>query len=78
MKKLIFMLSFISVTSVFAQDLDNYIKLLHSDLSAQKVNLITFNMMFTEKESEIFWKEYKEYEAELKKLGDARLALIKN
>ncbi len=78
MKKILAVFFLLSTTSVFAQDLNNYINLLRSDISAQKVNLITFNMMFTEKESEIFWKEYKEYEAELKKLGDARLALIKN
>jgi hypothetical protein len=77
MKKLIFILSFLGVSSVFAQDLDNYIKLLRSDLNTQKVNIITFNMMFTEQESEIFWKIYKEYDTKLNKLEDDRMKLIK-
>ena len=78
MKKIIAVLFLLSVTSVFAQDLDNYVELMKSDLNADKVNLITFNMMFTEKESETFWPIYKEYEAEVSRLGDARFALIKN
>jgi len=78
MKKIILMLSLISMTSIFAQDLNNYIELLRSDVNKEKVNIITFNMMFTESESEIFWKIYKEYEVELAKLGDARFSLIKD
>jgi hypothetical protein len=78
MKKIILILAFINVTALFAQDLDNYVELMKSDISQDKVNIITFNMMFTEKESEAFWPIYKEYESEVKKLGDARFALIKN
>lgn len=78
MKKIIAVLFLVSMTSVFAQDLNSYIELLRSDVNTEKVNIITFNMNFTEAESEVFWKEYKEYEAELYKLGDARFSLIKN
>jgi len=78
MKKLVFVISLLSMTSIFAQDLDSYIKLLQSDVNAEKVSIITFNMMFTESESKIFWEKYKEYELELTKLGDARFSLIKD
>jgi hypothetical protein len=76
MKKLILVSFFISFTSVFSQDLENYIQLLRSDLNTQKINIITFNMMFTEEESEVFWKTYEEYETKLNKLEGARIALI--
>jgi hypothetical protein len=78
MKKLIFVMSFLSFASVFAQDLENYTKLMKSDIDADKVNIITFNMMFTEKESEIFWPIYKDYDAKIRKLGDVRIAMIKD
>lgn len=71
-------MSFLSMTSIFAQDLNSYIELLRSDVNTEKVTIITFNMMFTESESKIFWKIYKEYEFELSKLGDARFVLIKD
>jgi hypothetical protein len=78
MKKIILILALLNITSVFAQDLENYTKLMNSDIDANKVNIITFNMMFTEKESEIFWPIYKDYDAEVRKLGDVRIAMIKN
>ena len=78
MKKLILIMSLLSMTSIFAQDLNSYIELLRSDVNKEKMNIITFNMMFTESESEIFWEIYKEYELELGKIGNARFALIKD
>ena len=77
MKKIILALFLFSMTSIFSQDLNSYIELLRSDVNTEKVNIITFNMMFTESESKIFWKIYKEYEFELGKLGDARFLIIK-
>ena len=58
MKKIILVLFLLSMTSILAQDLESYTKLLQSNISADKVNIITFNMMFTEKESEKFWPIY--------------------
>jgi hypothetical protein len=78
MKKLLLVLFLLSMTSILAQDLESYTKLLQSNISADKVNIITFNMMFTESESKKFWPIYSEYEAEVKKLGNARFALIKD
>lgn len=78
MRKIFIALFFLSMSSMLAQDLNNYMNLLKSDLSSQKVDIITFNMMFTEKESKTFWPIYKEYEQEMGKLGDARFKIIKD
>ena len=55
-----------------------YAELLRSDLRAQKVAIITEVMQFTEAEDAAFWPVYREYEAELAKINDDRMALIKD
>jgi hypothetical protein len=54
-----------------------YVELLRSDVRAQKVAIITELMAFTEAEDAKFWPVYREYDTELTKLNDDRLALIK-
>ena len=54
-----------------------YTELLRSDLRSQKVAIITDVMQFTEAEDAKFWPVYREYEAELAKVNDDRIALIK-
>ena len=54
-----------------------YAELLRSDLRSQKVAIITEMMQFTDAEDAKFWPVYREYEAELAKLNDERLALIR-
>src|SRR5262245_13356402 len=54
-----------------------YGELLRSDLRSQKIAVITEVMEFTEAEDAKFWPVYREYEAELAKINDDRLALIK-
>lgn len=54
-----------------------YAELLRSDVRAQKSAIITELMEFTESEDAKFWPVYREYEAELAKVNDDRLALIK-
>ena len=54
-----------------------YAELLRSDLRSQKVAIITEVMAFTEAEDAKFWPVYREYEAELAKINDDRIALIK-
>jgi hypothetical protein len=53
-----------------------YAELLRSDLRTQKVAIITQVMGFTETEDAAFWPIYREYDLELSKLGDERVALI--
>jgi len=50
--------------------------LLRSDVRAQKVAIITEVMGFTETENTAFWPIYREYDSEMAKLGDERVAMI--
>jgi hypothetical protein len=84
MKKLIITLFLISITSIFAQDINKqdfnsyYIELLRSDVKTQKKFLVSQTMKFSEEDASIFWPIYKEYEIELDKLGDKRIANIRD
>ena len=60
------------------QNLRAYVELLRSDLRTQKVAIITEMMAFTEAEDAAFWPIYREYELEMSKLGDERVALIQD
>jgi hypothetical protein len=60
------------------RNLRAYAELLRSDLRAQKVAVITEVMEFTEAEDAAFWPVYREYETELAKINDDRMALIKD
>lgn len=57
---------------------ENYIELLRSDINTQRVAIITEAMQFSQEEADIFWPIYKEYEFEGSKLGDKRIAIIKD
>src|SRR5262245_48409593 len=57
-------------------NLSAYTELLRSDVRAEKVAIITEVMGFTDKEDEAFWPIYREYDLEMAKLGDERVALI--
>ena len=63
-----------------SQDLNirAYIELLRSDLRGQKVAVIAEIMGFTEDEAVKFWPIYQEYQAEIAKLTDRKLAGIKD
>ncbi len=54
------------------------IELMRSDLRTEKMGIVTRAMQLTEAQSEQFWPVYKEYEAELIKLNDGRVQLIKD
>jgi hypothetical protein len=53
-----------------------YTELLRSDIRAQKVAIIAGVMQFSEEDDLKFWPIYREYESELAKVNDDRLALI--
>jgi len=56
---------------------DKYIETLRQDLKTNKVALITEAMNLPDSVSAKFWPIYREYDHELSKLGDRRVALIK-
>jgi len=57
-------------------NLTAYAELLRSDLRLQKVAIITEVMGLTPDEDKAFWPIYREYDAEMVKLSDERVALI--
>jgi hypothetical protein len=57
-------------------NLSAYAELLRSDVRTLKVAIITEVMGFTEAEDAAFWPIYREYDAEMTKLGDERVAMI--
>jgi hypothetical protein len=54
-----------------------YIDRIRADVKAEKVEILGAMMQFTPDEASTFWPIYKSYDADLTKLGDQKLALIK-
>jgi hypothetical protein len=59
-----------------ALNLSAYAELLRSDVRAEKVAILTQLMELNEAEDKAFWPIYRDYDNELAKLGDERVALI--
>lgn len=59
------------------QDRERYLELLRSDIRADKVAIVTDVMALNDDQSSKFWPIYREYQAELAELTDARIANIK-
>jgi hypothetical protein len=53
------------------------IKLLREDIRSERKRLVAANMPLTDTEATKFWPIYDQYAAEVSKLGDTRVALIK-
>ena len=60
-----------------ASGTDKDIQLLRQDVRSQKKQIVAANMLLTDAEAEKFWPVYDQYTAEVTKLGDTRVALIK-
>jgi Spy/CpxP family protein refolding chaperone len=56
---------------------DQDIQLLRKDIRSQKKQLIAANLSLTDTEATKFWPIYDQYQAEYTKIGDAKMALIK-
>jgi hypothetical protein len=78
MKKLLIVFALLFAMPVFANDLDDYVQLLKTDLKAQAKDMISKGMQtFTTEESKRFWPIYDAYTRELGNYLDARVELIK-
>jgi hypothetical protein len=75
MRHLLVAAALIISATAFAQD--NSIELLRRDLKADKASLMSANLPMTDAQADIFNPIYREYDLELSKLGDRRLALLK-
>jgi len=60
------------------QNIDAYVALLRQDLQSQGVAIIGQMMQFTPEQASAFWPVYAEYAKELQKIGDIRVANIKD
>jgi len=81
MKKLVLAVSLVVLSFgvvVAADDTDDFIELLRSDLRADKQALVELAMDLNEADANIFWPIYKKYEAERTVLGDRMVKLIKS
>ncbi|HXJ89349.1 MAG TPA: hypothetical protein VMS18_21205 [Candidatus Binatia bacterium] len=77
MKKLLIVLALLFAMPAFADDLDEYIQLLKTDLKAEARDIISKGMQtFTDEEAKRFWPIYESYMAERGKFLDARVAVI--
>src|SRR5262245_35356995 len=54
-----------------------YMELLRTDIRKQKANFLGQVMNFDADQAAKFWPIYKEYDAELSRIGDSKLAMIK-
>ena len=78
MKRLLIVLALLFAMPAFADDLEEYVKLLKTDLKAQARDIISKGMQtFTAEEAKRFWPIYESYMAERDKFLEARVAVIK-
>ena len=68
----------VSVAQNDNQGVDSYIESIRADTRADKVAVIGDVMQLNDREAKIFWPVYRKYEAELVKVNDQRVALIKS
>ena len=59
-------------------NLDEYVKLVRSDVQNQKSQVIGAALELSASEAAAFWPVYKQYEADLMKIGEERFAAIKD
>ena len=57
---------------------DDFVNLLRKDIRSQKKQIIAENMQLSDTEAEKFWPVYDQYAAELSKIYDVKLALLKD
>jgi hypothetical protein len=58
--------------------IDSQIESLRADFRADKVAIITEAMQFNDQDAKAFWPVYRKYEADVTKVNDQRVALIKS
>ena len=78
MKKILICLCLALVPALAsATELDKYVEMLRNDVRTAKVRLITEALEMNSAQSDKFWPIQREYETQLAKLQDERIAMIK-
>jgi len=57
---------------------DQYLELMRQDLRTEKTAMMTVGMDLTTEQGDVFWPIYRDYQNDLTKVGDRRIALIKD
>jgi hypothetical protein len=60
-----------------APDTTSTIESLRADIRADRAHIITHVMQFSDKDAAAFWPVYRQYEADITKLNDQRVAIIR-
>jgi hypothetical protein len=55
-----------------------YLELLRADFKSDKLAIVTETLRLSAQEADAFWPVYRLYDAEVTKIGDQRIALIKD
>ncbi len=63
-------------TSAFAQT-EGVIQMIRHDIQTEKVAIMTASLPMTSKEGDAFWPIYRDYNSEIAKVGDRKIAIIK-
>jgi hypothetical protein len=61
-----------------AQDINTAIEFLRTDIAAKKKQFVAKAMDLTEKEADVFWPIYRDFETDFAKIGSERIALVKD
>jgi Spy/CpxP family protein refolding chaperone len=64
-----------AATTAYAQSYTS--ALMRQDIKSEKTELMAGSLPLTEKQAEVFWPIYRDYDHELSKLADKRLAVAK-
>jgi len=78
LKNLILMAGMLTAIATPVLASTDLIEIMRSDLRTEKMAIVTKAMQLTEDQSEKFWPVYKEYENDMRKLNDERVAIIKD
>jgi hypothetical protein len=70
-------LPYVSAAQSDDPSVDSYIESMRADARADKIAIITAAMQFNDQDSKAFWPVYRKYEADLVKVNDKRVALVK-
>lgn len=77
-----FIVVLLGISTAIAQtdspSIDSYIESMRADLRADKTAIVTEAMQFNDADAKTFWPIYRKYEAELTKVNDQRVQLIKS
>jgi hypothetical protein len=68
---------FLIATASSAQDINTSYELMRSDIKTRKLEILTKAMKLDESQAAAFWPVYRKYEAELGKINDKKIALLK-